>query len=144
MIVMRGLLHWLLDARARQKLASGAGRRVALVSPRLWQSGAVELMESDITLPDRRLIGGFDLIRAANILNRHYFDHATLLRAVANVRSYLRGPGAWLLVVRSVEGTGHHGSLLRLQQDGSLNVIARYGDGSEVEALFTGRAINGP
>jgi hypothetical protein len=137
MIAVRALLHRLLDKRARKRLAAGEGRLIVLVSPRLLHSAAIDLMENNVTIPEPRLTGRFDLVRAANILNRHYFDHDSLLRAVANVRSYLREPGAHLLVVRTLGDTDHHGSLMRLRQDGSLVVVARYGNGSEVEALFT-------
>jgi len=137
MILLRGLLHRWLDARARRSLARDGGKQVLLVSPRLGGSAAVDLMESDITLSDPRLTGRFDLVRAANILNRHYFDPPSLQRAIVNVRSSLRGPGAWLLVVRTLEDGSHHGSLMRMEQGGGLAVVARCGNGSEVEPLFT-------
>lgn len=136
MVLVRGLLHLMLDRRARTKLRRGEGRAVALVSPRLSGSGAVALVESDVTVRDERLVGRFDLIRAANVLNRHYFDEESLQCAVANVRSYLSGPGSWLLVVRTRGNEEHNGSLMRLGADGRLAVVGRYGAGSEVEGMF--------
>lgn len=138
MIFVRGLLHLLFDRRAREKLRRGEGRRVALVSPRLFRSAGVDLVANDVTVQDPQLVKRFDLIRAANILNRHYFEPAALECAVANVRSYLRGPGAWILVVRTSDEGRHNGSLMRLGEDGRLAVVSRYGSGSEVESMFAG------
>jgi len=122
-------------ARSRARTAE-AGSPVALVSPRLSQSDAIRLIEDDITVRNPALVGGFDLIRAANILNRHYFEPADLQRAVDNVRSYLRGPGAWLLVLRTHGEDGHRGTLFRVAGDRGLAVVERWGGGSEVESMF--------
>jgi len=110
---------------------------VALVSPHLAQMKGVALVEDDVTIANPRLVGRFDLVRAANLLNRHYFSADGMAAAVANVKSYLRGPGAWLLVLRTHGNGDHHGTLLRMGRTGCLEVVERYGVGSEVEALFT-------
>lgn len=122
-------------ARARDKTQQ-PGETVALVSPRLARSDTIQLIEDDITIRNATLVGAFDLVRAANILNRHYFDPASLRRAVENVRSYLRGPGAWLLVLRTHGDSDHRGTLFRVASDGDLEVVRRWGAGSEVEDLF--------
>ena len=140
MIAVRALLRILLTRRVRRMVAGGMP--MTLVTPRL-SADAVELLESDVTVADPRLVHGFDLVRCANILNRHYFDEDALQRAVANVRSYLRGPGAWLLVVRTNGATGHDASLLRMAPDRSLDLVARYGAGSEVEELCLACPVSG-
>ncbi|MCD2317011.1 hypothetical protein LQ954_12720 [Sphingomonas sp. IC-11] len=114
-----------------------AGTPVALVSPHLARMKNVTLIEDDVTRLNPGLIGRFDLIRAANLLNRHYFSAEEMAKAVANVRTYLRGPGAWLLVVRTHNAADHHGTLSRVAANGELEVVERYGAGSEVEDLFT-------
>lgn len=136
MVAVRAVLHRLLDARVRARLAVDEGKALPLVTPRLRLGRDIDLLENDITRTCPALIGRFDLVRAANILNRHYFREEQLLRAAANVRNYLHGPGAWLLLVRTNEGDSHDGSLLRMEPDGRLKLIRRYGAGSEVESLF--------
>lgn len=136
MALARSLLNRMLGPVARARTAHRAiAASVALVSPRLSRSVGVELAEDDVTRSNPRFVGGFDLVRAANILNRHYFDADALERAVGNVKSYLRGPGAWLLVVRTLGATDHHGTLFRMNAAHGLDVVERWGQGSEVEAL---------
>lgn len=118
---------------------AAAGTPVALVTPHLARMKNVSLIEDDVTRLNPALIGRFDLIRAANLLNRHYFSPEDMTKAVANVRTYLRGPGSWLLVVRTLHAADHHGTLFRLTADDELEIVDRYGAGSEVEALFTGK-----
>ncbi|MBC9031388.1 hypothetical protein IAG41_03190 [Sphingomonas sp. JC676] len=137
MAVAQKVVNRTLGPLARALGASPhTGDPVALVSRRLAQSDAMRLIEDDVTIRNPALTGGFDLIRAANILNRHYFEPAELQRAVDNVRSYLRGPGAWLLVLRTHGDAEHRGTLFRMADDGALDVVERWGGGSEIEEMF--------
>ncbi len=136
MALARTLVNHMLGPVARARTAQRAiASSVALVSPRLSRSVGVELAEDDVTCSNPRFVGAFDLVRAANIVNRHYFAADALERAVGNVKSYLRGPGAWLLVVRTLGATDHHGTLFRMNAARGLDVVERWGQGSEVEAL---------
>lgn len=119
-----------------QAVSHKAGEPITLVSPRVAQSDAIRLIEDDITIRNPGLVGGFDLIRAANILNRAHFQSASLLCAINNIRSYLRGPGAWLLVLRTHGDADHRGTLFRMDDDGAFAVVERWGGGSEIEKLF--------
>jgi len=140
MALARTVVNRTLAPLARaQAVSRQAGNSVALVSPRLAQSDAMRLIEDDITLRNPALIGGFDLIRAANILSRLHFQPGSLLRAVDNTRSYLRGPGAWLLVLRTHGDSDHRGTLFRKGDDGALAVVERWGGGSEIEEMFLDR-----
>jgi len=137
MVIVRKLANHALGPLARAQAASSRfGSSVTLVSPRLTRSDTMRLIEDDITVRNSALTRGFDLIRAANILNRHYFEPAELRSAVENVRSYLRGPGAWLLVLRTHGDADHHGSLFRMRADRTLAVEMRWGEGSEIEDMF--------
>jgi len=69
---------------------------------------AIELIEDDIFQPRAEFVGRFDLVRAANILNRNYFSEALLEGALHNLRSYMKGPGAFLLVTRTDEQTARN------------------------------------
>ena len=137
MAAVRGLVGLMLGRQAAARLRSGDGaRQVALVSPRLARATGVTLVEDDVTTANPAFANGFDLIRAANILNRHYFAPDALARAIANVRSYLKGPGSWWLVVRTHGASDHRGTLFRLDDAGQLAVVERIGSGSEVEDLI--------
>ncbi|RSY82546.1 hypothetical protein DAH66_13555 [Sphingomonas koreensis] len=135
MALARALVEWRLRDPAVAHAAAGDGLEVALLTPRLRRSGAFQWREDDITQRNEALIGRFDLVRAANLLNRHYFEPAVLRAAVANAIAYLSGPGAWLLVLRTHGAADHRGTLFRMDDAMRLSVVERFGTGSEVEAL---------
>lgn len=135
MAMARALVEWRLREPAVTRAASGAGKEVALLTPRLRRSNAFRWHEDDITRRRDSFTGRFDLVRAANLLNRHYFEPAALRAAVANAIAYLSGPGAWLLVLRTHGASDHHGTLFRMDDAMRLSVADRYGRGSEVEDL---------
>ena len=137
----RALLNAILRRafrRARANLLDAAGRRrVKLVSPRLSQSRDITLREDNILLPNPEFAGKFDLVRAANILNRDYFSDTQLTAGLRNVRSYLKGPGSLLLLVRTDKRTEtNNGSLYIVSGSGGLELVTRFGTGSEVEEIL--------
>ncbi|MET3722995.1 hypothetical protein [Sphingomonas trueperi] len=143
MALVRRLVDRQLAPRARARLGvRRACSPVPLVSPRLARAGGVELVEDDIAVANCRFAGRFELIRAANILNRHYFSDAGLEAAVCNVRSYLAGAGSWLAVVRTHGGGDHRGTLFRMNDAGGLDPVERWGGGSEVEAEFLSAPVS--
>jgi hypothetical protein len=137
MVIVRGLLDRYARPRARRSLASNRIiKQVRLLSPRLARRKDVAIFRDDITVENPAFSGRFDVIRAANILNLDYFDVPTLRRALSNVTSYLSGPGALLLVVRTLGDDEHHGTLFEIIEQGNgFRIIERYGAGSEIEAL---------
>lgn len=135
MFLVRKLVEGQLRKPAIARAAAGDGTEVALISPRLRQNHAFQWLEDDITRRSAALVGRFDLVRAANLLNRHYFEPEVLRQAVGNAIAYLSGPGAWLLIVRTHGAADHRGTLFRMQENGRLVIIDRYGSGSEVEDL---------
>ncbi len=112
-----------------------AGERVKLVTPRLWTATGLELIEDDINRCNGQLQGRFDLVRAANILNRAYFEEVALSRMATNLLSYLKGQGGLLLVNRTHNDASNHGTLFMLEAD-RLLPVQRFGSGSEVEGLI--------
>lgn len=137
MFLVRSLLDRLFLHRARRILAQAGdrARRVELISPRLKGHEAIKIVEDDICEHNRAFAGRFDLVRVANILNRDYFDEPTLRRALFHLGSYLAGPGAWLLILRTHGRAEHHGTLFRVGDDGGLDPVNRVGRGSEIEEL---------
>ena len=122
---------------AAKKVPLGVRRqRVALVSPRLTASADLEVVDDNVLHPwqDARR---FDVVRAANVLNPAYFSEAQLVLGLESLRQRLVVGGLMVLCrtqgVR--DGEGNHASLLRLEADGRLAVIARLRGGSELERL---------
>lgn len=122
---------------AREALTDGAAKteRVALINPRLAANDDIEVREDDLLRRNPDFAGRFDFIRAANVLNREYFDEATLRAAIETLKSYLSGPGALLLIVRTNDETGHHGAFYELGADSALSAIKTVGGGSELAGL---------
>jgi hypothetical protein len=110
------------------------GRPVELVSSRVRECPAIELVEDDIFVARPELRGRFHAVRAANILNEGYFDDAQLRAAVATLRERLR-PGGLLIVCRTHEDGRNHGTFFRSERDG-WTVVERIGGGSEIERLI--------
>ena len=110
--------------------------RIKLVTWRLRNNKDIELLDDDITQPTPPpLRGRFEVIRAANILNRGYFSVPQLRDAVINLRDRLAGPGTFLIVVCTEETGSNNGSVFRLGQKGSFEVLTRVGKGSEIEDI---------
>jgi hypothetical protein len=103
-----------------------------LVSSALSSLPDVQIVEDDI-LADAAT-DTVDVLRAANILNRAYFDADTLSRMVANLRHRLRS-GGLMIVCRTDYGGLNNASLFRLNADGKFEVLARLNAGSEIEDL---------
>ncbi|WP_126975666.1 ATP-binding protein [Frigidibacter oleivorans] len=126
----------MIAPRLGRMVAEGKGRRVTLASRRVADCPDIELIEDDILQPRGAFAGRFDLIRAANILNRNYFPEAQLRGAVRNLAGYLRGPGSLLLVTRTDEATARNdATLFRRTDAGRLAEVRGFGKGSEIREL---------
>ena len=92
----------------------------------------IAIEEDDLLAPSRAdWIGAFDVIRAANIVNRAYFDDASLISILARLRERLRD-GGLLIIARTGEEDGRNrASIVRGSQ-----IIARLNGGSDVEDLI--------
>jgi hypothetical protein len=130
---------WLLAPTLRDATRPGARRGVEwhplqLVSPTLRNRKHLVVLEDDI-LVDRGYDRRFHVLRAANILNRGYFDAPVLRAMLANLRERLRDGG--LLVVCRTEKRGgiNNGTVFQLDEARRLRVVARLNAGSEVETL---------
>lgn len=106
-------------------------RQTWMVGPGLRERPEVRLVEDDITVPGR-FEGVFDVIRAANLVQRSYFNDATLRLIVANLRGRLR-PGGLLALCQSVDD-GNQATIFRLDGD-HFSAIASLGDGVGVSDL---------
>jgi hypothetical protein len=117
-------------------------RRVELVTPRLRDHPEVRVIEDDIFAHRRELAGSFDALRAANVLNRQYFDDGQIRAAVSNLQDRLRPDGLLIVCRTHADGT-NNGTFFR--RAGSAWVVAaRIGAGSEVEELVLGADASTP
>lgn len=123
--------------RAKALLATGQARRTRLVSPRLLARADIAVATDDILIRNPSFLAAFDLVRAANILNRAYFAPADLARGIGNVASYV-AEGGLLIVTRTAEDGRNDGTLFARGGGGRLGVLARIGQGSEVEPDILG------
>jgi hypothetical protein len=117
---------------------------VTLMSPRVVGLPHIQIVEDDLISGDGT--GRFHVVRAANILNRDYFDEPTLRMMIGNLRRRLL-PGGLLAICTTdndiryenggfsdVPQAANHGTLFVLR-DEQLEVVDRLGNGSAVEAL---------
>lgn len=141
MVLVRSAMNALCRDRLARAMRGGPpaqARRVRLISPRLDRIKDIRIEQDNIMVHNPTLVGQFDLIRAANIFNRDYFTPVALGRALDNVMTYMAGPGAWLLIGRTLPDSTHHASLFRLDETGRLVIADRFGAGSEVEEFVLG------
>ncbi len=131
--VPRLLARWLLRARARAMIAAGRSEVVQMTTRLLSRDNDIVFVENDIMKRAPAFAGRFDFIRAANVLNLNYFGERQINEAVANIRSYLRGPGALLLVTRTNSARQNAGTLFELLPSGTFQILKRIGGGSEIE-----------
>lgn len=113
-------------------------RRVDLVSPTVRACSALSVVEDDIFVRRPELRARFHVLRAANILNRVYFDDEQLRAGVLALRERLR-PGGLLIVCRTHDDGTNHGTIVQLAAPGWV-VAARIGEGSEIEDLLASAA----
>jgi hypothetical protein len=133
----RAAARAILSRSARSLIEKEKVKAVRLVTRQMENRKDIEFIEDDILNIAPALQGRFDLIRAANILNLDYFSESDLIRALKNIRSYLRGPGGLVLINRTAEKTNiNSGSLYELDGVGKLQEILKIGKGSEIRDLI--------
>jgi len=142
--VLRLALHCLDVSLIRRCMAnSRRSRRLSLVSPRLLERPRFTVVEHDIGLPMPVWEESFDVIRAANILNLDYFSPSRIAAMITNVQSWLK-KGGLLLVCRTSDSDGtNHGSLYcKSDAPPYLELVHRYGKGSEVDSVINAASPN--
>jgi hypothetical protein len=107
--------------------------RIPLLSRRALGHPRIRFLTDDLSV-SRKDIQGLDLVRAANILNVAYFTEDQLQRMVRNLLGRL-APGGMLLVCRTEDDGSNHGTLFRCDA-GNCSLVARIGQGSEIERLI--------
>ncbi len=124
----------------RRRLAEA--ETILLVNPATRSDPDLEVIELDVLVRNDALSGGFDGIRASNVLNKENFTRDQLLRAIGTLHAYLR-EGGYLLISRNQIGrTGEteRGSVWQRRESRFIPVEG-FGGGSElaeVVAAFAG------
>lgn len=112
------------------------GEDILLVNPHARNDARLSFAEDDILAPNPEyLLGRFDAIRVANLLNHGYFDPAQLRRAVNNVKGRLRGVGSFLIVNRTHADGTNYGTIFRLNEAHKFEIVAKMRGGSEIEDI---------
>lgn len=111
-------------------------RSINLVTPRLMNHPRVTISEGNI-LTESWQPGRFHVIRAANILNKSYFDGNALFKILHNLRRHLTADG--ILIVCNTdtdEKAANHATIFALREDQRFVVLSKMNGGSEVEDLI--------
>ncbi len=140
MAIPGAILRKMLRRKTQAMIATGNTTPVRMVNREIENRTDITVVENNILEHSSAFEGRFDFVRAANILNSNYFPDSDLSKAVANIKSYLRGPGSLVLITRTNRALVNAGTLFELQGDGRLQVKARLGAGSELEDLALSHA----
>lgn len=144
LFVLRKLLNAIFTRQARRVLQNANDPRVSevdLITPRALARSGITVCADDITKYNDAFDSSYDFIRVANVLNRGYFDTSTLSLITSNIVRYMRAPNSSLLVVRTHEDHANHGTLFRMGHDKRLEIVKRFGLGSEVEDIVLRAAV---
>jgi hypothetical protein len=125
---------------SRRKPGSGSLQKwgmgcepLKLVSSSLRKFPDISIVEDDILL-NTAYARCFNVVRAANILNRVYFSDAILTAMLSNLRGRLM-PHGLLVICRTNEQQVNNATIFRLSEHGTFEVAARLNAGSEIEDL---------
>ncbi|MFZ0771037.1 MAG: class I SAM-dependent methyltransferase [Candidatus Sulfotelmatobacter sp.] len=110
-------------------------RAIHLVTPGLMNHPRVTIAEGNI-LTQSGLQGEFHAIRAANILNRGYFDDDTLTKILQNLRRHLTPNGILAVCQTHDEESVNRAAIFELGEDNRFAVLAKMSGGSEIEDLI--------
>lgn len=113
-------------------------REVQLISPRIKGNQHISFVEDDLfsRAPDE-MVGKFDVIRVANLLNHDYFDEKSMLQICQRLKQCMAGKDSLLIVCRTRSDNSNHGTLFRLTAESRLIPVDRFGEGSEIESIVT-------
>jgi len=108
---------------------------LAVISPRLQKSHSIDFIEDDIISDNNpQLLRSFHAIRAANILNKSYFDEENLNKILSVLASRLRDHGLLIICRTDLDGV-NHATIFMLTDDGSFEIVSELGGGTEVVEL---------
>ena len=95
---------------------------------------SVTFVQDDLLVRNESFNNGFDIVRAANILNCGYFTTQQIKTIVANLKGYVVKPGGSIVVARTEADDTNHATMFEASASG-FEVVERIGRGSEIEPL---------
>lgn len=119
------------DARGRESRLLAYGP-ISLVVAEARERAEIEVTQDDVTVPGR-FHDRFDVVRAANLVQRAYFDEETLTLVIANLRDRVR-VGGLLVLCQTVDGHGNQATIF-LRESNQFVAVGSLGDGVEVRDL---------
>jgi hypothetical protein len=115
-------------------------RSLQLVTLALTERKGVRLFEMDARDVDKLQVK-YDLIRAANVLNKVYFPAPVLRAIVCKLMGQLNRDGR-LAVVRTNSRGRNNGSIYASDDSGRIVKTGQLGDGSEIDDLVLGLPVS--
>jgi hypothetical protein len=110
---------------------------VALLTRKMTQQSSLQVVEDDLQGSERpEFADAFEVVRAANILNRAYFTDATLIRMLGKLTKRLKRDGVLILCRTNDDGI-NNGTIFRQVEGCKFQVLTRLGSGSEIEDLVS-------
>ncbi len=127
-----------LNREHRKSYVIAKIEKIKLISQLLKYDNRIVIKQEDI-IEKNDSYCSFDIIRAANILNRAYFDDFKLNKMVAALAKKLN-PGGYLIVCRTNRKGQNNGSIFKLQKDNRFTEIAILGCGSEIKNIILAKS----
>ena len=106
--------------------------RIELVCREIKENPSIQLLEDSIFSENSEK--KYNVIRAANILNKAYFTDEQLTDALQKLRNRLE-PGGFLMICRTNFEGENNASLFNLTSENKFELVDKFGEGSEVEDL---------
>lgn len=117
-------------------------KEIQLVSPRILGNRAIFLFEENLLESTPfEMKDSFDVVRAANLLNRDYFRSDEIITICHRLRERMAGPNSLLIVCRTRSDGTNHGTIFRLTDEDKLVPVKRVGEGSDIEEIVTGAKL---
>lgn len=129
------ILESLFRVAERLVTTRAGGSDIVLATRELVADSRVELVERDIASENPEWVEGFDVVRVANVLNLAYFPAPVLREMARLVWRYVR-IGGQLICVRTDDSGTHHATCFSKGERGEIIIVARLGDGADVEPLL--------
>jgi len=107
-------------------------REVKLVCREILENPKIKLLEESLFSNGNG--EKYDLIRAANILNKAYFSDSEISEALRSTRNKLK-EGGLLLICRTNSEGQNNASIFILENEKEFKTLGRFGQGSEIENL---------
>ena len=129
-------------ASRRKKRRMWRSKPVLLVDPRVANDSQIHLIEADLLADVWIAPGTFDVVRAANLLNRGYFEDRLIRLALRRLMSCVGVHGLLVIAQTHVDGANHATAVRR--EGGTWKVQFRVGGGADIEDLLALSTIGEP